>query len=77
MGRGLLQPTEAAAQRSSSNVRASSRMMGMDFSGGSTSSQMASRTGEVELICGPGGQKLDVPVNGVPGGAGSEVKAPV
>lgn len=33
--------------------------------------------GEVELICGPGGQKLDVPVNGVPGGAGSEVKAPV
>ena len=24
--------------------------------------------GEVELICGPGGQKLDVPVNGVPGG---------
>ena len=34
-------------------------------------------SGEVELICGPGGQKLDVPVNGVPGGAGSEVKAPV
>ena len=33
--------------------------------------------GEVELICGPGGQKLDVPVNGVPGWAGSEVKAPV
>ena len=33
--------------------------------------------GEVELIRGPGGQKLDVPVNGVPGGAGSEVKAPV
>ena len=33
--------------------------------------------GELELICGPGGQKLDVPVNGVPGGAGSEVKAPV
>ena len=33
--------------------------------------------GEVELICGPGGQKLDVTVNGVPGGAGSEVKAPV
>ena len=34
-------------------------------------------SGEVELIRSPGGQKLDVPVNGVPGGAGSEVKAPV
>ena len=34
-------------------------------------------SGEVELIRSPGGQKLDVPVNGVPGGAGSEVKAPL
>ena len=34
-------------------------------------------SGEVELIRSPSGQKLDVPVDGIPGGAGSEVKAPV